>query len=223
MAYLPFDSDAENVASGRFRGTLRGRIPPHFEPGRFRQAAQFTNDIPRTGNSYTDWAVALPESLNTEVYDAGSFSLALWVKAGKSGDQSIFGNSDWSKGENPGFKVTLFPRFGSFSFNSTGGIRRDKAFPETFLSGTWNHVAVTVDRTANLVSLYYNGAMYHQTNISNGGTGSFNTGLPTVIGANVNPPYSGPASIDDVAIWSRVLTAAEITALQTAPVLAPAR
>jgi tRNA A-37 threonylcarbamoyl transferase component Bud32 len=223
VLYLPFDSDTENIVSGRFRTELRGRIPPHFETGKFRQGAQFTNDIPRNGTAYTDWAAALPATLNTEIYDGGSFSFALWVKATKSGDQAIFGNADWAKGENPGFKITLFPRYGSFSFNSVGGIRRDKAFPESFISGTWNHVAVTFNRTANQVTLYYNGALLHQTNISNGGTGSFNTTFPTVIGGNVNPPYSGPASIDDVAIWSRVLTPAEITSLQQTPVMAPAR
>lgn len=221
VVYLPFDGKPDNTASPRYAAKVGGTGAPRFEAGRFRQAAQFTNNVPRIASTYNDWIVALPESLSTEVYDAGSFSFALWVKTGSTGDQSIFGNSDWSRGENPGFKVTLFPRNGSFSVTPVGGKRCDKPLPESFHSGTWNHIAVTFSRTANLVSLYYNGALYHTTNFSNGGTASLKTGFPTVVGANAVPGFSGPASIDDVGIWNRVLTPQEITALQQGPVLAP--
>jgi hypothetical protein len=77
---------------------------------------------------------------------------------------------------------------------------------------TWNFVAVAVDRTANTVTFYANGVTSAPQTLAP--AGSFNSPVDLFIGGShaVNDPY-GELALDEVELFNRVLTAAEMTAL----------
>ena len=91
-------------------------------------------------------------------------------------------------------------------------------------SGAWRHVAGVVDRAANRVRLYLNGApITTPTTAIPAGTlsNTFQLGLGSIPSAAAAGKYYG-GEIDDVRLYSRALTAADINALVAppAPVLA---
>jgi RHS repeat-associated protein len=81
-------------------------------------------------------------------------------------------------------------------------------------TNVWKHVAMTYDNTGKIVKLYINGTQRSSLTISSGTLVS--NGSPLVLGTN----FTG--RIDELNIWSRVLSAAEITGIyNAAPNIAP--
>lgn len=76
----------------------------------------------------------------------------------------------------------------------------------------WNFVAVAVDRTANTVTFHVNGVTAAPQALVP--AGSLNSGVDLLIGGahNLNDGY-GELAIDEVEIFNRILTGAEMTAL----------
>jgi hypothetical protein len=86
-------------------------------------------------------------------------------------------------------------------------------------SGAWRHVAAVVDRTANRARLYLNGApLTTPTTALPPGTlsNTFLLGLGSIPSAAAAGKYFG-GDVDDVRLYSRALTAADITALVAPP------
>jgi hypothetical protein len=78
---------------------------------------------------------------------------------------------------------------------------------QTLTVGTWYHLAVTISGTT--VTAYLNGASLGTTTSSGNGTGA--SGNETRLGSWIaNSDYSS-VYMDEVGIWSRALTSAEIT------------
>lgn len=103
---------------------------------------------------------------------------------------------------------------------SSGGIRfggRDTPYRSTAASsainnGAWHHVAGV--RTGSMWSLYVDGALSSSTNaLTSGSIAAVGTGL--CIGRNASAAAGAefPGSLDDVRIYNRALSAAEISAL----------
>src|SRR5258706_13520606 len=57
------------------------------------------------------------------------------------------------------------------------------------------------------------GMAANTSDISPSGSASFNAGFNTLIGSSGNGTYSGAADIDDLAIWSRVLSAQQFAGI----------
>ena len=82
-----------------------------------------------------------------------------------------------------------------------------------FSDGAWHLVTVTFDRAANRVTSYMDGLSVNTSDISPSGTASFNAGFNTLVGSSGNGLYSGTADIDDLGIWTRVLTPQEVAGI----------
>src|SRR5262249_48304527 len=95
-------------------------------------------------------------------------------------------------------------------FASDGGVVRTADVPD----GAWTHVAATYDPAAHVVKLYANGA---EVASASGYTLAGANGGPLRIGASGTCPDHFPGNIDDVRIYRRVLSAAEIAALNPFP------
>ena len=76
------------------------------------------------------------------------------------------------------------------------------------ITGQWNHVSVTVDRSTNQVTLYLNGVQLYQAAM---GTTDFGTGS-FYVGREVRPDSTlwFKGQIDQVKVWSSVLTPAQV-------------
>ena len=86
-------------------------------------------------------------------------------------------------------------------------------FTSTISTGTWYHVAVTWDRTADVVKGYLNGVL-EVTSTSNGtdftGTSGDVTAWTFGQGYNTDSGRAFTGKVDDAGVWSRILTTTEI-------------
>jgi hypothetical protein len=149
--------------------------------------------------------------------DATDFSVALWIKTtGWQNDAAIISNKDWDSGSNTGWVIAgEGGGSGSWQWNYSGatGGRADYDPPGPTLSdGQWHHLCVTHDRDG-MAKFYVDGAYQDERDISNS-TGTIDAGYPTVIGTDGAEgtvwAYWFMGLIDDVRIYDRVLTAAEV-------------
>ena len=144
---------------------------------------------------------------------AGPFTMAAWVNVPSTGNNEIivctmtgFSGAGMEFYLNPS-NIPVVAIFTGTSTNQYAG--------SAISANAWHHVAVTYN--GSLVSLYADGAVISSsTNSINpaapGGSGQVRIWLPYNQGGVVN--FLG--SIDDVRVYSRALSAAEIKALYTA-------
>jgi DUF1680 family protein len=191
------------------RAALRTSPAVLSVPGKFGTAVE----LQRGSNQY----INLPP---TVLGGAAAITLAGWVKPSS--------NANWGRvfdfGNNTQRYMYLTNRNGSgvprfaITTNFAGGeqgINATAALPVD----AWSHLAVTISGTTG--TLWVNGVAV--------GTNTSMTLNPSVLGALANnwigrSNYAGDApfagAIDDVNIWSRALTAAQLAQLQTTPAAA---
>ena len=156
------------------------------------------------------------------------FSASLWVKPDRGpgtedmffmkGDRQGIGNVNYYLSWKDTGKMT-------WAFKSDGGFEyldMDVTLPTV---GEWNHVAVIFDRPT--VSIYINGTEY-TSSVGTGGTsmdkdlvanneplwiGAGRDGGSIVTPGNFSAPFSG--AIDELALFDRALTGAEVEAIRT--------
>jgi hypothetical protein len=96
----------------------------------------------------------------------------------------------------------------------TGAIGTGITVEKTFTSGMWHHIVLTAmknsDGLNHTLYLYVDGYQY----TSNAGTADYNSGITTLyIGDDGSTSYYWKGYIDDVQIYSRVLSDTEVTSL----------
>jgi len=155
------------------------------------------------------------------------FTISLWAKLPSPGEtnlQPLFANAN-AGGTVNGFRVfvntwqTDNRRILIETANGTD--RGNLAAPVgQFELDQWNHVAVTFNRSGGTAQIYYNGTQVASGSIRP----DFNRAGQVAVGAMLNGAYPTRGKFDDVRIFGRLLTAAEIAALADAgnepPVLA---
>lgn len=144
-----------------------------------------------------------------------NFTLETWIRFNNpSSDPSFIGNKDWASGANTGI-LWCWNGNGNlrFNFRPATGTRRDYDInvPDP---GEWNHIAMVVDRKGNLTA-YLNGVQAGTPiNIAADSNKTLDGTLPIRIGQDGTGVY-GPkfkGGMDELRIWSKALTAAEIRA-----------
>ena len=193
-------------------GTFNG--DPQFTAGYDGDALDFDGD---------DYVV-LGTAGDLNFGDATDFSVALWVNTtGWQDDAAIISNKDWNSGGNTGW-VIAGQGGGSgswqWNWNVSGGSRADYDPPGPTLSdGEWNYICVTHDRDG-MAKFYFDGVFQDERDIS-ASTGTIDSGYPTVIGTDGAEgavwAYWFIGLIDDVRIYNKVLTEAEIQMLAAPP------
>lgn len=145
-----------------------------------------------------------------------SYTVAAWVKLNTlTGFQTFASLSGTNVSP---FYLQL--NAGQFNFGQRGSDSTASTLSEakglTPTTGTWYHVAGVYDKTANTVSLYVNGVLQS----TSPATTAWKATNQTVIGHgkwNGAPVDYVNGSIDDVRFYDRVLTAAELATIGTAP------
>src|SRR5688572_14772015 len=149
-----------------------------------------------------------------------SFTVATWFKTtGGWSDEGIMVNKGGLGSESAGANQNYGLWFTSSDqlqagFEVTGGSNRYITPSTNYLDGQWHHAVVTFDNPNNIVKLFVDGLQVGTlTTTSN----PDNTGTqPLRIGENSQPPLGPDAfvgQLDEVGVWSRALTNAEITSL----------
>jgi hypothetical protein len=156
---------------------------------------------------------------------SGSFSAAAWVKPGAATAARILNKWDGTKGWILDINTTTGGAAAAGYLRaklSDGTTTIDYSLSGPVATGTWQHIAVTVDRTAKQLKLFLNGVQIGTTQDLTTLTGSLtNTALfgMGTIPATTGNYYNGV--LDEPILYKRVLTGAEVASLATMPPPAP--
>ena len=228
VGHYKFDGDCTDSSGHGHNGTPFGS--PTFVPGKIGSGAihvdvNYTNSIHQF--------VALGDPTDFQFNPGDSFSVSLWLNYSNSpGDLPIIGNSvnstyqpGWviADGEEDGYPGQL-----ELSFVSGGGdYTAPAAYPLN--DGNWHHVAMVANLSNNIAVVYVDGVLLTDYYYEGGATvtttaaipaGGVNPGYQMAIGSDPEGNYQGNVpggySIDDVGIWHRALTSAEVAGIYAA-------
>jgi len=212
VAYYPFNGNANDLSGNANNGTVYGASLTTDRFGNSNQAYSFnginnTIDVPNSG---------------TLDFSSDQFSFSFWMRISAypvNGTGSEFINKYSGIGAtDKGFMLVLDSNGNQFIYryadaSTTGGWGIESLSYSYFPSlGTWLHIVVTTN--SGYDKLYLNGNLVS----SNTTKHNFNIGANTAIlrfGGNT-PQNPGPyfnGSLDDIRIYNRPLTTAEVTAL----------
>jgi YVTN family beta-propeller protein len=210
VVYLDFDNNINAQAGTTNNGALYtggATSGPRYRTGIIGSAATFANTA--TSGQPDDWAITLG---SLEWVYSNSFSVSLWERTATSGDGALMGNKNWTSGANVGWVISSLDQK-NLNYNAVGGTRRDVDLNPPFSDEAWHQVTVTFDRATNRVTSYMDGLPVSTTDISPSGGASLNAGFSTLIGSSGNGTYSGTVDVDDLGVWTRVLTAQEVSGI----------
>jgi hypothetical protein len=199
VAWYPFDGDVKDASGNALHGTNSGATLHTDRHGQNNRAYAFDG---------VDDAVVVPDNA---LLDLTEFSLALFINIEDNSEDGIV----LSKGPRFGnytLRVTAsdadsWPGYLSYVNDVATGNYSSLVSNSAIPVATWVHVAVT--RSDAQLRTYIDGVLARSVN-SPGSTPVMTT-EPLQIGAGQYGQFAG--AIDEVRIYDRVLSAAEVTAL----------
>ncbi len=226
VAYYRFEGDyADSAPDGTPHDGTPAAAPRMIADGKVGRGLEF-NDM-----AAPHQMVNLGSPTAFQFGASQDFAVSFWLKhpfdaaashtafGGNDGNGTVIGNKNWLSGVNPGWTISL-KSDGGLTFNvGSGSSRKDVTIgvregTNAISDGFWHHVVVSCDRDG-LATCYLDGRNVGTVSIA--GLGSVDTGLPTVIGADgtlgANPYWLG-ATLDEVAIWRRVLTPDDVSVIR---------
>jgi hypothetical protein len=181
---------------------LTPTVPPGVGTGILGNGADFTAN--------TQYLTCADNAL-LNPFGNGDFSVQFWLKSDTTSGPYIIGQGT---GGNYNFVLGFFTSSNTVQFalnNSSSGLFNSATTLITS-TGVWYHVVFVANRTGGQSLFYVNGTLQAAT-----GTATFGTvyGGPLIVGNYAGgTTNSAPDGIlDEVAYWSRVLTAGEVTQL----------
>jgi parallel beta-helix repeat protein len=213
VSWYRADGNANDSLSGNNGNAASGLT---FVPGVYGQAFSFNG---------TDASISVPASQTLDVGQASGLTIEAWINPANTSHRSPL--VEWSNGAHlwigAGFPTTSVPgdvfanlvdTTGAYhAFNTAGGV---------LTAGVFQHVALTYDKGTGIASIYVNGVLEAQQNL-----GIFTPRTNTNLTFGLRPPDSFPGTgndngarytgaMDDLAIYHRALSAAEINVIYTA-------
>ena len=201
VSWWPLQNDGRDIW-GLSNGTLHNS--PTFGAGKVGQALNVT------GNN----GVSVPDSPSLNFGPGADLSIDAWIRTSSTRTTLTVLDKRTIAGSNVHGYI-IFLSTGSLRFQlgdgtainspNQGGELRD---------GQWHHIAVSIDRDqVNGGNLYVDGAnvlVFNPTAVS----GDLSNSSPLLIGEHVNDPSSSfVGDIDEVEIFNRALTGAEVASI----------
>jgi len=212
VAYYPFDGNANDASGNGKVGTVQGS--PTFSPGIKNSAIDIS-----LGN--------FVKVTNGFIPGADSFSFSAFIKESTivnyfSAPIITLQGGDFVNGAMLYAGDSTAPSLGvSILAGSAYNTNYQNIIYQTTKKGEWRHVAVTVDRESGKITLYEDGLNVAQQAVQF--TGAITPSMDMLIGAydyitarnGIPRFYSGNIALDEVRIYNRALTTAEIQQLNT--------
>jgi hypothetical protein len=144
--------------------------------------------------------ISLPSVFNTTT--ANAFSVQMWVNP----SAFVFSRMFFAqKDVNNFFTITLSGSGTIYAYlNNTTSAQTNNALTLS----TWTHVTVTKEALTNTILIYFDGVLQSTTD---GGGSSTGTDNLLTLGCRTNQAQFYNGSLDEVRVWSKVLTATDIT------------
>ncbi len=173
----------------------------------------FTNGVAGKAFQFNGGYVRVPASDALDVGAGEGFTVEAWVNRGNttSGQPLV----QWSGGAGaPGVSLATIssPRLQANVVDAQGGAHYITT-PVNSLIGGFQHVALTYDKASGVAAIYVRGNLVTQTNL-----GSFTpqTAYDLYLGYQPSPPVRFTGVMDEVSLYGRALSAAEIRAIALA-------
>jgi hypothetical protein len=200
-----------------FKGTnnLTNNNSVAFNPAKFDNGADGGSS---NSNKYLSKASNLGFGYNS------TKSISLWVKLNTEIASSIWNLYDL-RTTTPSSVFDLEYQFNSGTrqllvtrYSDTSGISAQIPYTVTMGTSNWYHLVVVFDATNHTLALYVNGTLISQisaTDTSSSTPGAYSDGFAVLAQAIGVTPTSG--IIDDMAIFSRALSASDVTTIYNSP------
>ena len=210
IATFNFDGNATALSGTTYSGTLSG----DNSSGNFSSGGKFGQYFNATGTNHLT-------SASSDISPSGSHSVSFWYKSNTTAQANkrlltIKGPSSglasgWSNYNN---SLGFYVGNGNSSSGSPASVTRVAQIPDaTVNNNVWHHLAYTISAT-NSWAIYLDGSLY--SGAVSGEGRSFNDGsflaITTYDGGD---GYNTIGGVDQLRIFNRVLTSAEVSALST--------
>jgi hypothetical protein len=193
---------ADNTGSGgaTYDGTFA--VTPTWEAGKLSNC--FTGTSTNAEDQVLETGYTIDETKD--------FSLAFWFNSDEQIGNYLCGTLNVSTGTE-GFGLINDNDNNTIELNtfSSGSSEGKTAANTTINTGTWYHVVLCYDASEGKWYLYINGSI--ESNINGLEQTLAGNDADLHIGADSSGHYNTEGSYDDVRLWERVLTAAEVTSL----------
>lgn len=224
VSYWPLDVNNSGITPDMsFANTLTVSGAPTVTSGQVSNAFNLSSGT-------SDYLIITHGSSNIDtglpIYAAGSYTICMWVKGLGSQGTGKYIFTEASTANNTPLLLIQTGNSAATRTNLDIFIRNDgnTAFLNHVVSvgqvfnGAWHHIAWVDDN--GTCKLYIDGSLDSSFNYARSGTFSFNN---TCIGALIRATLGGyfTGSIDDVALWERPLSQAEIQQVQTSGIPTP--
>ena len=200
VATYRLNGDATDL-SGNYNGTATN---VSYVAGKFDDAGSFNGSNGR---------IDLP-NINNIASSNVSFSVSLWIKTTSSTYSGVF--SDFPFSGFDGFSLVIeFQTNGTFViFNRITAAQSYNLTTPVLNDGNWHNLLITNNISTLKQGVYIDGVFYSQITLGSGTkTSSANTIQVGYYNLNSTPQYYFNGSIDQVRIFNRAITAAEVTTL----------
>lgn len=179
------------------------------------QAVSFTNGAVGKAFQFSTGVIRVGANSNLNVGLYGGLTLEGWVKTAVTGMQPLM---EWNSGT--GTQGVALATASTLALQANvmdnDGLSHVINSPQRILTnGLWQHIALTYDRASGVAVIYCSGLKVAQTNF-----GSFRprTGDDLFLGYRPVGAYSGSGvkytgAMDEISLYSRALTAAEIRSI----------
>lgn len=211
-AYYPFDTDFSDLSGNSLHGTPVG-APAIEAAGKVgRGALKVSNTAAESSFNF----VTLGNNSALPFGQADNFTVSFWVKTERvSGDPALLGTKDWDSGGNTGWIIgTQGDGRIEWNYKRSTVARKDLDYTSRgniLNTGGWAHVTVVWNINGN-ADTYYNGELVDSRSIAPGDGSMTDPALSFNLGQDGAGNYGSDWAgwLDDVAIWSRALTGAEV-------------
>jgi predicted ribosomally synthesized peptide with SipW-like signal peptide len=198
-AYYPLDGTADDASGNGYDGAITGDVS--FASGQVGQAASFDGD--------GDYLLADPGPTVSD-----SFTVSVWLR-GDGFDHTSYplAVSKWQRAQNRDYLVGYHGPEGRLyaQFNREPDGNKTTLFGPSPSTDSWYHCVLTYDGSTNVGTFYVDGTEVDSA------TGAFNnTASNFAIGSKDGGGNPWDGLIDDVRVYSRALSAAEVQDLYDA-------
>ncbi|MCB1098303.1 MAG: endonuclease/exonuclease/phosphatase family protein, partial [Verrucomicrobiae bacterium] len=230
VAYISFDDDIADSSGNGIELDVIG-VPVSTSDGAVGGAFAF--DDTADPRQY----VVLEDSEVLRFGDTTDFSVSIWVRTdspltdnrengGTNYDPAIISNKDWNSGLNVGWVIAANSSnsgngAGNLEWNiGDGSVRADFDTTDAVINdGTWHHILISHDRD-DVATFYLDGRQLGTVDISSVGDidSGFTTNVATDGAEGATWENWFPGELDELAIWNRVVSPDEVTAIYTSGV-----